>query len=342
MQTGIGFQELISYTSVPDYYKQLSNYDEILKKVEFSADRIYVSMSRVNMFAQSSSKAIEGVGEVLKNLIMLFMVYSFYENNVSSYALMTVTILLPLYFSSVSSMVSSSISRKNYEIAKNLNLDIISNAENEMGKELGDIESLKLSVDKVCIADKTIKFTANETLKKGDIVQVQGESGSGKSTFAKTLVKFRNINGVEINGTSIADISGSYLRDKVEYVSQNIPIIKGTLRDNLCFGKNIQGIEDKYFLENPLLVSVLKDKKLDDEIMEGGANLSGGEKQKIALTRALLSKPEILILDEVCSNTDQDTSFEIYNILKKEKNNRITMIITHDTLPENFVDIVIN
>ena len=116
-------------------------------------------------------------------------------------------------------------------------------------------------------------------------------------------------------------------------------IIKGSVRDNLLFGKEYLGIEDAQLQKISLLSSVLSNKTLDDEILEGGANLSGGEKQKIAIVRALLSDPEILILDEVCSNIDRQTSDEIYDMLKSEKERRITIIISHDDLPEDFVNV---
>ena len=91
-----------------------------------------------------------------------------------------------------------------------------------------------------------------------------------------------------------------------------------------------------------MLQSVLSHKSLDDEILEGGANLSGGEKQKIAIVRALLSEPQILILDEVCSNIDWQTSQEIYSMLKKDADKRITIIIAHGELPEGLINVDIN
>ncbi len=91
-----------------------------------------------------------------------------------------------------------------------------------------------------------------------------------------------------------------------------------------------------------LLRSIFMSKNLDTEILEGGANLSGGEKQKIAITRALLSNPDVLILDVVCSNLDKEISDEIYEMLKYDKEKRITILISHDILPEGVVDVNFN
>lgn len=341
-QTGLGFQELMSYIQVPDYYKQLPDHYEILEKMKPSIQRIYKTMARVNQFAQSSSIAIEGFGSIIQNFILMVMVYSFCNNVVSPHMLMITTIVLPLYFSAITTITNSNINKKDYDVAIQLHKEISKKKERDARGEINNIETLTFSVNKLKIDNKEIPFYANTTLAKGDIARIAGKSGSGKSTFAKTLVKFREIVGVKINGIEISEISNEAIRSKVEYVSQNIPIIRGTLRDNLSFGKNVDSIPDSFYLNHPLLKSILSNKKLDDHILEGGANLSGGEKQKIAIVRATLCNPEVLILDEVCSNIDAHASNDIYEILKKERAKRITIIITHDNLPEDFANIEIN
>lgn len=186
-----------------------------------------------------------------------------------------------------------------------------------------------------------LPFDANAILQKGDVGQLCGFSGTGKSTFAKAIVRFRDIDGVQINGKPLSAYSLSVLRSKIEYVSQNIPIISGTLRDNIFFGEKTS-VTDMQLLDNPILKTLFASKSLDTQILEGGANLSGGEKQKIAIARALLNNPEILILDEVCSNIDIETSRKIYQLLEEERAHRITIIISHDILPEGFANISIN
>ena len=133
----------------------------------------------------------------------------------------------------------------------------------------------------------------------------------------------------------IRELSALTIRKKTEYVSQNIPIVSGTLRDNLFLGKKESSVSSGNM---EILKTLFVNKTLDSEILENGANLSGGEKQKIAIVRALINKPELLILDEVCSNIDQQSVEEIYSLLNQEKESRITILITHDTLPD-FLDV---
>lgn len=340
-ETGKGFQELMSFLMEPDYYKQLPDYSEIINGMLPATERIYGSMARVNEFAQSASSALQGVGSMVQNVIMLLVVYLFYQGTLSPFFLMMITIILPLYFNAVTTITNSNIQKADYTIAKALHSRIIQSREKGDGLSLDSVDSLEIRVSKLIISGKMLPFEANAILQKGDIGQLCGFSGTGKSTFAKALVRFRDIDGVQINGKLLSAYSLSALRSKIEYVSQNIPIISGTLRDNIFFGKKTS-VTDMQLLDNPILKTLFASKSLDTQILEGGANLSGGEKQKIAIARALLNNPEILILDEVCSNIDMETSRKIYQLLEEERAHRITIIISHDILPEGFANISIN
>lgn len=341
-QTGAGFQELMSYIQEPDYFKQLDNTDVVIEKMNPAFDKIYNAMSKINKFAQTSSVTLSSIGTILQNIIMLYVIYYFMETRISSYMLMISTIIIPLYFEAISSITRVNINKKDYEAACDLNKMLMKYREKDGYKKIDEVKSLSIDVHKIEIAGREIHMETKAVLKKGDIGRIHGESGSGKSSLAKSILKFRNVDNIKINGISLENISNCELRSLAEYVSQNIPVIRGSLWDNLTFGKGLCDIDDSFFINHPLLQSVLSHKSLDDEILEGGANLSGGEKQKIAIVRALLSEPQILILDEVCSNIDWQTSQEIYSMLKKDADKRITIIIAHGELPEGLINVNIN
>ncbi len=342
MQTGAGFQEILSCIQEPDYFKQLSNTEAVIKKMAPALDKIYNAMSRINKFAQTSSVVLSSVGTILQNMIMLYEIYSFMDSQISSYMLMISTIIIPLYFGAVSSITKANINKTDYKAALALDQMLTECGEKDGEGKIDNVETLSLDIHGIEIADKRIPFEAKAILQKGDIGRIYGESGSGKSTLAKSLLKFRKTDGIRINGINIGEIANMELRNVAEYVSQNIPIIKGTLRDNLMFGKELYAVDDSFFLDHPLLQTILSKKTLDDEILEGGANISGGEKQKIAIVRALLSEPQILVLDEVCSSIDAKTSNEIYAMLKEDSDKRITIVISHDELPDGFINVDIN
>ena len=336
--TSAGFQELLSCIQQTDYIKQLDSYDEICKAMKPSIYKMYSSMSRVNRFARTSSLALNSVTGIAQNVIVLVSVFSFYEGKVSAYTLMILTLLVPLYFTAIRSITDANIDKKDFNVANKLIAELEEKQEDLSGGEIGSIENITFDVNGLSVGQKNIGVVANGGAKKGEIVQLVGESGMGKSTLVKAVMKFRDEEGIKINDKDVRDISRPALRKRVEYVSQNIPIIRGTLKDNLEWGVKPEELKDKDLLNTEIMKSVFMSKNLDDYIDEGGANLSGGEKQKIAIARALLKNPEVLILDEVCSNIDKTTSEEIYRIVEKEKDRRITLVISHDEMPEGLID----
>lgn len=91
------------------------------------------------------------------------------------------------------------------------------------------------------------------------------------------------------------------------------------------------------FIKDPILRTILQTKTMDSQINENGTNLSGGEKQKIALARALYDEVDILILDEVTSNIDKESASDIYQRIVEIHYNKIIFIISHDELPTSIV-----
>lgn len=333
--TGRSVQKIISYLDTPDYYKQLDDYSYLLNDIEPAVAAMYRSMRNVNVFAQTVSSALQSVGTILQNLISLYLIYQFYKGRISPYILMMSNIILPLFFSASSSIANASVRRSDYSTALQFQEQLHSKAEAQTGKNISSIDSIEFSVSELQIGEKTFPFFAQGILHKGEIGQICGESGTGKSTLAKALVKFRDIEGIKLNHMDIRELSALTIRKKTEYVSQNILIVSGTLRDNLFLGKKESSVSSNNM---EILKTLFANKTPDSEILENGANLSGGEKQKIAIARALINKPELLILDEVCSNIDQQSAEEIYSLLNQEKESRITILITHDTLPD-FLDV---
>lgn len=329
--TSKSVQKIISYLNVPDYYKQLDDYRYILNAIDPIAAEMYGSMRNVNIFAQTVSSALQGTGTIFQNLISLYLIYQFYKGMISPYILMMSNIILPLFFASASTIANASVRRSDYSVALQFQEQLIRKAEIQTGKTVSSIDSIEFAVSELKIGEKTLPFSVQGSLYKGEIGQICGKSGTGKSTIAKTLVKFRQVDGIKINNVDIKDFSIHTIRNKIEYVSQNIPIVNGTLLDNIFLGRR----QETLTLDDMEIIKTLFiNKTLDSEILENGMNLSGGEKQKIAIVRALVNKPEILILDEVCSNIDKRTAEEIYALLNREKEERITIIITHDVLPD--------
>ena len=171
---------------------------------------------------------------------------------------------------------------------------------------------------------------------KGDVVWIKGASGTGKSTLVKLLAKFRTCDKIEINGKDIRRFTNASLRRKVDYLSQNIPIVTGSVRDNLSFNQVWDKKNEECLAKQPFFAGFLQNHGYDSRIEENGANLSGGEKQKIALARIFFDEVDMLILDEFTSNIDKGTAEEILDTVVKNGKEKILFIISHDELPEKY------
>ncbi len=172
--------------------------------------------------------------------------------------------------------------------------------------------------------------------KKGETIAFVGPSGSGKSTLMKLLVGlYRPQEGnIVYNGIDETKINFDDLRNQIGFVTQDTNLFSGTIKENLLFvNPDASEFELNEALEKAACKTLLSraEKGLDTLIGEGGLKLSGGEKQRISIARALLRKPRVLIFDEATSALDSITEEEITNTIiniSKAKE-QITILIAH-------------
>lgn len=336
--TSTGWQKVLSIVGQTDYLKQCPSYDNILKQIDPTLNNIYGSMASVNILAQSASKFLKSLNQVVQTMILALIVYDVLENNDSVIYLVLYSILLPIYFQNLSVVTNSNLNKRDMKIALDF-LDEWDNHLEENGtRELKEVNEITFDIPTLKIKDRELAKNVKGSFEKGDIVWIRGDSGTGKSTLLKLLPKFRVTEGVYINGIDIRDYDNSSIRTKVNYLSQNVPIIKGTLRENLFFNREYDKKIEEKLIKEPILKTILESKSLDTMIEESGANLSGGEKQKIAIARSLYDEGEILVLDEITSNIDKDSAVDIMDQLVSNRENKIIFIISHDDLPKNYAN----
>ncbi|MDD3693931.1 MAG: ABC transporter ATP-binding protein [Candidatus Pacebacteria bacterium] len=160
------------------------------------------------------------------------------------------------------------------------------------------------------------------SFREGDTIAFAGPSGSGKSTLIKLLLGLYNpIQGsVLINNIPIQGLNLSSLRKKVGYVPQESQVFAGTIRENLLFAAGDASDDDcmRALKQAQIESLVLRSEKgLDTVIGENGIKLSGGEKQRLSIARALIRNPEILIFDEATSSLDSITEKEISSTIEE-------------------------
>lgn len=159
-------------------------------------------------------------------------------------------------------------------------------------------------------------------VKKGEVVGIIGGTGSGKSSLVSLIPHFYDAtNGtVYVDSKDVKSLDTDTLRDKIGFVQQKAVLFKGTVRDNIKWGKK-SATDDEIIsaLTSAQIIDAVEEKGgLDFEIEQNGGNLSGGQKQRLSVARALVRKPDILILDDSSSALDYATEArlrdEIYSL----------------------------
>ena len=177
---------------------------------------------------------------------------------------------------------------------------------------------------------ENISFTA----KPGETTAFIGSTGSGKSTLINLIPRFYEVTEgkIEVDGVDIRNVNQHDLRDKIGLVPQKGLLFSGTIRSNLTYGAPDASDEE---LEEVIKIAQAKEfidqkeKRLDDPISQGGTNVSGGQKQRLAIARAIAKKPEIFIFDDSFSALDFKTDAKLRNELNKmiEKTRSTVLIV---------------
>lgn len=203
---------------------------------------------------------------------------------------------------------------------------------------LGKIEELKF--DQISFKHLTGKSNAlnniSFTVNKGETIAFVGPSGSGKTTLVKLLVGLYQPNNGSVlyNNISSSAIDLDQLREKIGFVTQDTQLFAGTIRENLLFVKPTATDEECLKVLHQAACHTLlarAENGLNSIIGEGGVKVSGGEKQRLSIARALLRNPEILVFDEATSSLDSITEEEITATIKDVSvmSEQITILIAH-------------
>ncbi len=171
-------------------------------------------------------------------------------------------------------------------------------------------------------------------INSGESVAIVGPSGSGKTTIANLLLRFYDLTGgrILIDGHDIRNISIKSLRDQIGFVTQDVILFNETVKYNIAYGKH-DATEEEIINSAKLAYAhdfIMKmPEGYNTVIGERGVLLSGGEKQRIAIARAIIKNPKILILDEATSALDAESEILVQEALEKLMENRTTLIIAH-------------
>ncbi|MEO0088355.1 MAG: ABC transporter ATP-binding protein [candidate division WOR-3 bacterium] len=204
-------------------------------------------------------------------------------------------------------------------------------------KEIKDFSEIILENINFSYNNEPILDNINLVIKKGEKIGIAGTVGSGKTTFIKILLKLLKPNKGKIwvkennNIYDYEDLKSGSLRKLFSYVPQDSFIFSDTIYNNLSLGKDLKPEELDYFIKLVNFEEELKEMRdgIKELVGERGTGLSGGQKQKLSLLRALLEKRPILILDDATSNLDSETELKIINRIINEFKDLTIIIVSH-------------
>jgi len=184
-------------------------------------------------------------------------------------------------------------------------------------------------------AESPVLENINLKINKGETIAIIGGTGSGKSTLINLIPRFYDTTkgSILVDGVNIKDMKLSYLHSKIGYVSQKAVLFKGTVNSNIKFGDNdknkltdedvwkILSISQSYDFVNKM------ENKLEGSISQSGTNVSGGQKQRLQIARAILRNPEIFIFDDSFSALDYKTDYNLRKELNKHFKDATKLIV---------------
>ena len=181
-------------------------------------------------------------------------------------------------------------------------------------------------------ADSPVLSNISFEAEAGKTTAIIGSTGSGKSTLLHLIPRYFDATEgqITVDGTNIKDISLSKLRDMLGFVPQKGVLFSGTIASNIKFGD--ENISDEDMYKAAEIAQVLefiegKEDKFDSEISQGGSNVSGGQKQRLSIARALAKKPKILLFDDSFSALDYKTDVKLRKTLREKMQDTTTIIV---------------
>ncbi|WP_102363426.1 heme ABC transporter ATP-binding protein/permease CydC [Vibrio cyclitrophicus] len=233
--------------------------------------------------------------------------------------------------------------------ARRLNEVILSEPEVQFAEEKLDINKpLDITFSNVTFnypdSERSVLNAVDLTIPATNKVAIVGQTGSGKSTLIQLLTRYWDPKKgyISIAGIELTQWNESQLRESISVVSQRVDILNGTLRDNLLIAR--PEVTDDHLaniLKDVGLEKLLENNALDSWLGDGGRQLSGGEKRRIGIARAILHDAPILLLDEPTEGLDKQTEQSIMTLFEKHFEGKTVIFITHRLIGLESMDSIV-
>ena len=302
-------------------------------------ERLYACSLKANFYSSTTNPSTRFINAIIYAIVCLIGAFNVIGGTISVGNMSTLLNYANQYtkpFNDISSVITElqnalAGSSRIFELinqeeeSDDSNGKVIDNPQGEF-----DIQNVYFSYneEKPLIQDFSLK------IKKGTVVALVGPTGCGKTTLINLLMRFYDVNdgSISLDGYNIQSLKRESLRSSIGMVLQETWLKKGTIRENIILGKEdatdeeiIRACKEAHSYH---FIMQMKD-GLNTMINEDGGNLSQGQKQLLCITRIMLCKPEILILDEATSSIDTRTEIRIQKAFNKLMENRTSFIVAH-------------
>lgn len=332
----VGLKVVRAYNAENYQENKFRKANDELTKTNMTANRVLSVLSPLmNVVMNGLPLAIYWIGAYLINSAGVVDKLTIFSDMVvfSSYAIQIVMSFVMLVMVFIM-LPRASVSARRISEVLNTNSSIVSGAGvvvNE--KDKGTVEFKSVSF-KYPDADEYVLENVNFKVKKGETIAFIGSTGSGKSTLINLVPRFYDVTEGEVlvDGKDVRDFDLTDLRDRIGYVSQRAVLFSGSVLSNVAFGGG-EVKPDEESVEKAIDISQSSEFVskmefgLNAHISQGGKNVSGGQKQRLTIARAIAKKPEILIFDDSFSALDYKTDKTLRSELKSELGDTTLLIV---------------
>jgi ATP-binding cassette subfamily B protein len=331
----IGIRVIRAFNAEDYQQKKFEKANEELKNLQlFNQKTIGLLFPFMSMISSTLSLTIYYIGALLINEANIIDKLNIFGDMIvfSSYAVQVLFSFMMLIMIFVLYPRASVSSKRILEVLETE--ETIKDGEVTKGKNVGTVEFKNVSF-KYPDAEEYILKDISFKVNKGETVAFIGSTGSGKSTLINLIPRFYDATEGEVlvDGVNVKDYKLECLNNIMGYIPQKAVLFKGTVYDNVGYGDNGKKKPSRKQIEEAIKVAQARDfvEKMDNnyssEIARGGTNISGGQKQRLAIARAIVRNPEIYIFDDSFSALDYKTDYTLRKELKKYTKDATNLIV---------------
>lgn len=314
------------------------------KTEESRFDKINLDLTKTNIFLNRMMAMMMPMMMLIMNVLTVMIVWvgagnidngSMQVGNMMAFIQYTMQIMMAFLMLSMLTVMLPRALVSAGRVAEVLNMDPIIKNKKEIKtfvENLNGVVQFKNVSFKYSNAEEYVLHDINFTAKPGQTTAFIGSTGSGKSTVINLIPRFFDVTDGEIlvNGRNIKEVDIHDLRDEIGYVPQKGILFSGTIKSNIIYGKkdaNEEEIKKAASIAQALEFIEVKEKGFDSEIAQSGSNVSGGQKQRLSIARALAKNPKIYIFDDSFSALDLKTDARLRQELKENIKDATFLIV---------------